>query len=518
MSYPPPLVPGVLPQAPSDAFGTSPAMPTMPATPAPPMPPPAAVAPVPNAPAMMGFCSGGTQAGTAPVPPPAAVAPVPNASAMMMGFCSGGTQQGTISSTAPAPPPVQLPQLPVGAVHSGAAPPIAPAACMKCHEGSMSSGVATTASGITMISGYCGDKPAAAPSASSAPGLGIQDVQSLAMEWAAKLREANAAAAAAAPPPPPPTVAMTTPVMNTAAAYAQAAGQAQQAAIAEARAEARAKQDAAARAEADEGAARIDAAMNGLNKRQEMAERFASRSSLGGPAISAPKMFKKEEKPEEELPGYEDDAGAPGACNGGGGDASSSGAAAEAAEPAGGGMGLAALESGGAADDAKPKMSQTVPPASAWPPNLKAWVGRCFSLCTTSLERTSMQRQVKDAVEAAAEVGELYTRSWETEPIPSRDARNDRKRFQLGDNLAATGTTRDRSQYDRGGDFDSVRERDRDRGRDRERDRDRRDRDYRRDDYDRRDRDRRDDYSDRRRRDDDYDRRDRDRDRDRRRY
>ena len=39
---------------------------------------------------------------------------------------------------------------------------------------------------------------------------------------------------------------------------------------------------------------------------------------------------------------------------------------------------------------------------------LKAWVAKCFSLCTTSLERTAMQKQVKDKVEDAAEVRETY--------------------------------------------------------------------------------------------------------------
>ena len=33
-------------------------------------------------------------------------------------------------------------------------------------------------------------------------------------------------------------------------------------------------------------------------------------------------------------------------------------------------------------------------------------MAKCFSLCTTSLERTAMQKQVKDKVEDAAEVRE----------------------------------------------------------------------------------------------------------------
>ena len=44
--------------------------------------------------------------------------------------------------------------------------------------------------------------------------------------------------------------------------------------------------------------------------------------------------------------------------------------------------------------------------ASATQAPLKAWVAKCFSLCTTSLERTAMQKQVKDKVEDAAEVRE----------------------------------------------------------------------------------------------------------------
>lgn len=86
----------------------------------------------------------------------------------------------------------------------------------------MSSSTSTTATGITMISGFCGDRPAsvtASTPAAQTTGI-IPDVQSLAMEWAAKLREANVAAALTAPPPPPPSecVAMMAPVVNTAAA------------------------------------------------------------------------------------------------------------------------------------------------------------------------------------------------------------------------------------------------------------------------------------------------------------
>jgi hypothetical protein len=76
-----------------------------------------------------------------------------------------------------------------------------------------------------------------------------------------------------------------------------------------------------------------------------------------------------------------------------------------------------------------------VPPAHAWPAPLKAWVAKCFSLCTTSLERTSMQKQVKDKVEEAAEVGEMFTRDWACEPVPSRGTSKDRRRQMEGEQL-----------------------------------------------------------------------------------
>ena len=57
-----------------------------------------------------------------------------------------------------------------------------------------------------------------------------------------------------------------------------------------------------------------------------------------------------------------------------------------------------------------PLPARKCPRASATQAPLKAWVAKCFSLCTTSLERTAMQKQVKDKVEDAAEVRETSHR------------------------------------------------------------------------------------------------------------
>jgi len=137
---------------------------------------------------------------------------------------------------------------------------------------------------------------------------------------------------------------------------------------------------------------------------------------------------------------------------------------------------------------AEPPRIDKAPPPHLWPPALQMWVQKCFGHCRTSLERTAMQRQVKVAVEAAAEAGDLNTKNWAAEPLPTRDSRHDRKRDRL---YTETHSFLETDEKDKNRDKERERERDRDRDRDRDRGRDRdeyRDRDRRRRDDDHRER------------------------------
>ena len=141
-----------------------------------------------------------------------------------------------------------------------------------------------------------------------------------------------------------------------------------------------------------------------------------------------------------------------------------------------------------AAEMGAPRVSAKAPPPAQWPPPVRRWVEKCFSLCTTSLERTKMQTSIKAVVEAAAEDGVFHTRDWDRHPPPSRATPRDSKRVDLG-GRHVRGYDDDADDYRRRRDDDDDRRRRRHDDRDRDRDR-RRDRDWERGGRDR-DRDRR---------------------------
>ena len=224
--------------------------------------------------------------------------------------------------------------------------------------------------------------------------------------------------------------------------------------------------------------------------------RFAERSSLN---IGAPKVFKKERAQEEALPGYDDGAAAapappPPPV------ATAADAALAAAQAAAGAAEVAALgarnlvaqlerEKVAAAEMGAPRVSAKAPPPAQWPPPVRRWVEKCFSLCTTSLERTKMQTSIKAVVEAAAEDGVFHTRDWDRHPPPSRATPRDSKRASTSAAATSAATTTTTTTAAADDDDDRRRRRHDDRDRDRDRDR-RRDRDWERGGRDR-DRDRR---------------------------
>mmetsp|Transcript_44447 Transcript_44447/g.142875 ORF Transcript_44447/g.142875 Transcript_44447/m.142875 type:complete len:99 (+) Transcript_44447:392-688(+) len=91
-----------------------------------------------------------------------------------------------------------------------------------------------------------------------------------------------------------------------------------------------------------------------------------------------------------------------------------------------------------------------------------------------------MQLTVKELIDAAAADGEIHSRDWEREPMPSRDTPRDRKRGQLGGGSyerdgrersyererSGRRRSRSRERNDRRSSYDRDRDYDRRRGRD----------------------------------------------------
>ncbi|GAB4818303.1 hypothetical protein N2152v2_005349 [Parachlorella kessleri] len=55
--------------------------------------------------------------------------------------------------------------------------------------------------------------------------------------------------------------------------------------------------------------------------------------------------------------------------------------------------------------------------SQAWPPSLKAWVERVFKL-TDAKQRPKLQQVLKTVIQDATNKGELWTRDWDTMPLP----------------------------------------------------------------------------------------------------
>ncbi|KAK9810088.1 hypothetical protein WJX72_004591 [[Myrmecia] bisecta] len=65
------------------------------------------------------------------------------------------------------------------------------------------------------------------------------------------------------------------------------------------------------------------------------------------------------------------------------------------------------------------------PPAAgqqSWPQSMRDYVMRAFKICKTADERTRLQARLKIIIEDATAKGEIWTRDWDTMPLPIADA------------------------------------------------------------------------------------------------
>jgi hypothetical protein len=58
------------------------------------------------------------------------------------------------------------------------------------------------------------------------------------------------------------------------------------------------------------------------------------------------------------------------------------------------------------------------PAAGGWPPALRAWVTRAFNSCSDAATRAWMPEPLKACIDEATAKGELWTRDWDTTPVP----------------------------------------------------------------------------------------------------
>lgn len=57
--------------------------------------------------------------------------------------------------------------------------------------------------------------------------------------------------------------------------------------------------------------------------------------------------------------------------------------------------------------------------AKNWPPSLRAYVERAFAQCKTDEKRSRLQEALKSMISDAQAKGEMWTRSWDTMPLPN---------------------------------------------------------------------------------------------------
>ena len=70
------------------------------------------------------------------------------------------------------------------------------------------------------------------------------------------------------------------------------------------------------------------------------------------------------------------------------------------------------------------KEAPALPGAAEWPPSLKAYVQKCFSLCITDVDKDMVEVILKGKITAAASSNSLWTKNWDEELLPANLSKN----------------------------------------------------------------------------------------------